>query len=242
MKTLFIITGASKGIGKGLAEKALETEQHEVIGLSRSHSIAHPNYKGIEIDLSNIEEVIKLNKQLISSPDTYERIVLINNAGTLGEVEHVGKFSDESIVQLMNLNVSAALILMNGFMRQLKDYQGQKVIFNISSGAGKRAVDGWSGYCASKAALDMATKVAYEENELDKNHFEIRAIAPGVVDTGMQDQIRASEKEAFSGVEKFQQLKANNELSDEQAVAEKYFQILEHLDQYPEAILDVRHI
>jgi benzil reductase ((S)-benzoin forming) len=88
----------------------------------------------------------------------------------------------------------------------------------------------------------MATQVAYEENRLAKNHFQIRAIAPGVVDTEMQQQIRASEVNDFSGVKKFAQLKANDELSTEKEVAEKFFLILNNLEKYNDPILDVRDI
>lgn len=241
MNSIYIITGASQGIGKGLALKALKTGG-QVIGISRSHTIEHENYVGIETDLSNTEATINLANSLFTDLQTYDRVVLINNAGTLGDVGHLGAIASDAIPHLMNLNVSTPMILMNAFLQELKSFVGEKVIFNISSGAGKRAVDGWSGYCASKAALDMATKVAFEENKLDNNHFEIRAIAPGVVDTAMQTEIRSADHDSFSGVEKFRQLKANNELSDENEVAEKYFEILNNLDRYNEPILDVRHI
>ncbi len=242
MKSLFIITGASKGIGKGLAEKALEHEAHQVIGISRSHSIDHKNYKAITADLTDTQEASILGYTLFADADAYERIVLINNAGTLGDVNHLGQVQEESIVQLMNLNVASPMILMNTFIRALKVYDGQKIIINISSGAGKSPVDGWSGYCASKAALDMATRVAFEENKINGNTFKIFAVAPGVVDTGMQSQIRNSTETGFSKKKKFVDLKNNNELSSEQEVAEKYFYILNHIDTFEEPILDVRKL
>jgi benzil reductase ((S)-benzoin forming) len=240
-KSLFIITGASKGIGKGLAEKALNTGA-EVWGINRTHSIEHENYKALTYDLSDIPYLLKTLSQLFSKVQGFERVVLINNAGTLGDIGHLGDIENESIPQLFDLNVSAPILLMNQFMKDFKDFEGKKIIINISSGAGKNAVDGWSGYCASKAALDMATQVAAKEVDIDGTGFIIKAIAPGVVDTEMQTQIRSTEEKSFSGVNKFKNLKAENQLSSEEEVAEKYFYFLDNLDQYPDVILDVRNI
>lgn len=238
-KSLFIITGASKGIGKGLAEKALKTGA-EVWGISRTHSIEHKNYKALTFDLADIPTLLKELPQLFSKANDYEKVVLINNAGTLGDIGHLGNIENKSIPHLFDLNVSAPLLLMNQFMHDFKNHEGQKVIINISSGAGKNAVDGWSGYCASKAALDMASKVAAQETELDGTGFIIKAIAPGVVDTEMQTQIRSTDKNSFSGVEKFKNLKSENQLSSEQEVAEKYFHFIDNIEKYPDVILDVR--
>lgn len=240
-KSLFIITGASKGIGKGLAEKAL-SKGADVWGINRSHSIDHKNYKALTFDLADIPNLLKELPQLFSEATDYEKIVLINNAGTLGDIGHLGNIENESIPHLFDLNVSAPILLMNQFMKDFKDFKGEKVIINISSGAGKNAVDGWSGYCASKAALDMASKVAAKEAEMDGKGFIIKAIAPGVVDTEMQTQIRSMDKKSFSGVDKFKNLKADNQLSTQYEVAEKYFHFLDNLEKYPDVILDVRDV
>lgn len=240
-KSLFIITGASKGIGKGLAEKALERGA-TVWGISRTHTITHHNYKDITLNLAELPSLLKALPELFFDVKDFEKLVLINNAGTLGDIAHVGTIENKSIPQLFDLNVSAPLLLMNQFMKDFKDFKGEKVIINISSGAGKNAVDGWSGYCASKAALDMASEVAAKEAQLNGSGFVIKAIAPGVVDTEMQTQIRSSDQKSFSGVEKFKNLKADNQLSSEREVAEKYFHFIDNLEQYPEVILDVRDV
>jgi benzil reductase ((S)-benzoin forming) len=240
-ETLLIITGASKGIGRGIAEKALERGTN-VWGVNRTHSIEHTNYKALTYDLADLANLKKDLPDFFKKARDYERVILINNAGTLGDIGHLGAIENNSIPHLFDLNVSAPLLLMNQFMRDFKDFEGEKIIINISSGAGKNAVDGWSGYCASKAALDMATQVAAKEAEMDKTGFIIKAIAPGVVDTEMQTQIRNTDEKSFSGVDKFKNLKADNQLSTEAEVAEKYFHFIDNLDKYPNVILDVRDV
>ncbi len=242
MKTLFFITGSSKGIGKGLAERALQDEDARVVGLSRTHSIEHERYKAISIDLSELSKLEEEAEDIFRTNEEFERIVLINNAGTLGDVKHMGNIDYSSISHLFNLNVSAPIMLMNAFMKVYKDFKGEKTIINVSSGAGKSAVDGWSGYCASKAALDMATEVAAKENKMDNGGFRIHAIAPGVVDTEMQTQIRSIDKNDFSGVDKFISLKEDQQLSSEEEVAEKYFSILNNPEKFTDVILDVRNV
>jgi benzil reductase ((S)-benzoin forming) len=88
----------------------------------------------------------------------------------------------------------------------------------------------------------MATRVAFEENKIEGNHFKIFAVAPGVVDTQMQTQIRNTNKDSFSSVDRFISLKEDEQLSNEQEVAEKYFHILSHIDDFDEPLLDVRNL
>ncbi|MGE8488716.1 MAG: SDR family NAD(P)-dependent oxidoreductase, partial [Paraburkholderia nemoris] len=80
----------------------------------------------------------------------------------------------------------------------------------ISSGAARNAYPGWSIYCATKAALDHhARAVALDANRA----LRICSLAPGVIDTNMQAEIRGSGEEQFPMREKFEDLKRNGQLS-----------------------------
>lgn len=238
----FFITGTSKGIGKAIAEKML-AEGHKVTGLSRSQSIEHSQYTHITYDLSDVTKLVQQVDSLFNiDASDFEGVFLINNAGTLGEIDHLGKISHGSLRHLFDLNVTAPAMLMNAFFKQFEGYTGEKVIINISSGAGKRAIDGWAGYCSSKAALDMFSQVAQQESDLDKAGFKVLSVAPGVVDTQMQTQIRNADKKGFSTVDRFHDLKANNNLSEAEKVAEKYAYIINHLNDFEEVLQDVRSI
>lgn len=233
----YYITGASKGIGKALVEHLLKEPYNKVTGISRSREIEHPNYEHIGMDLSNIEEVSAFH--FLPHHDA-EKIVLINNAGALGAVKPAGKLTAHSIAYTYNLNLVAPSILINNFIHAYSPYNGEKLIVNVSSGAGKYPIDGWSIYCASKAGLDMYSRVVADEQKLNKGGFKILSIAPGVVDTAMQAEIRNADKTDFSRIEDFINYKSTGQLSDPKLVADKFFRILARAASIDETVISVR--
>ncbi len=238
---IYYITGASRGIGKALAEKALEREDAYVYGISRHHSIEHERYFPIEMDLSDIDTLKGWQPE---DHQDVEELALINNAGTLGSIKPVGTDEDEAIRRSFDLNLSAPAILTNKFIARFQALQAKKLIVNVSSGAGKNPIDGWSTYCASKAGLDMFGEVVREEQRIHQhsNPFQVLSIAPGVVETRMQEEIRESSEEDFSSVQRFRDLKAEAQLADPADVAEKYFRIMDSPEAFGEGQLSVRDL
>ena len=236
----YFITGASRGIGRALVERALKDEDARVVGFSRSTSITHSHYTHVETDLSDIDGLLSKGNELFPVLEDAQRIVLINNAGTLGDIKYLGETDPTSIVSLFSLNVIAPTLLMNAFLGQYQSTSAGKLIINVSSGAGKHPIDGWSGYCSSKAALDMVSQVAHPEGRKRENNVRVYALAPGVVDTDMQAHVRGSDAHDFSTLDKFLNYHAKNALDDPAATAEKFFQLIQHPEQYDEVLQDVR--
>lgn len=241
LSTLYIITGSSKGIGAAMVDLFLQEEDCEVIGVSRS--VVHrnsPNYTHLKIDLGQIDELIDRMGEIFPKKD-FKKIVLVNNAGWIGEIKHFGNLIDQSIKNIFEINTIAPAILMNAFVRNYHHQaDAERIVVNISSGAAKKSVDGWSGYSASKAALDMLSKTAQLEAELDNNGIRFFAVAPGVVDTDMQTDIRSASEDSFSSLTKFKSLKENNQLSNPQHAAEKVLFLIKNPNQFSEVLQDVR--
>jgi benzil reductase ((S)-benzoin forming) len=236
-----IITGSSKGIGQALAHHYLN-KGAKVIGMARSEAtINHENYIHHCIDLGDLSALEQLMPSLFPLISPQDTVALVNNAGVLGEVGYVGEIDLRTAPHVMQLNVSAAAMLMHGFIQNYAQVSSNKVILNISSGAGKAPVDGWAAYCASKAALDLYSKVVDEECRLRANGIRVFAVAPGVVDTAMQSQIRSANPSDFSKLQRFLDLKASNQLSATEEVASKLAQLIETPDRYDEVIQDVRN-
>lgn len=243
----FFITGTSRGIGKALAERALKEKDTWVTGFSRQNTIQHERYKHTAVDLSDIERLKKEVDGFFPKLSQAGRIILINNAGTLGEVKYLSELADESIQFLFNLNVTAPAILMNHFLSAYREHRAEKIIINVSSGAGKYPVDGWSGYCASKAALDMLTQVAaVEQQKMEEQGkgigMKIYALAPGVVDTEMQAEIRQVNQDNFSSLDKFLNLKKEEKLDNTAQTAEKFFYLINHTEEFTDVLQDVRQL
>ncbi|WP_375558756.1 SDR family NAD(P)-dependent oxidoreductase [Bernardetia sp. OM2101] len=241
MKILYFITGTSSGIGYALTNHILanQTDIH-VHGISRKRLIHHQNYTHHTLDLADLEDVNRFFDELkISKKEALEtqKVVLINNAGTLGEVGYVGKLDNKDIVQTMTINTLSPFLLMNEFLKKFgketyinankKSVPLEKLIINISSGAGKRPIDGWASYCASKAGLNLFSEVIKEEEKHLNQNTHVFNISVGVVDTNMQAQIRKTEESQFSNVEYFKELKKNNELASPTFIAGKIYSIIE---------------
>ncbi|MBA9075578.1 MULTISPECIES: SDR family NAD(P)-dependent oxidoreductase [Rufibacter] len=225
----YIITGTSRGVGKALAESLLEQETNFVIGVSRNCTLTHPRYRHQPLDFSDIAGVEhNLHKVFLPFEDA-QRLVLVNNAGVVGEIGYMGQSQNEHFEFVFDVNVIVPAMFMNLFLQSYQHKTNcEKMILNISSGAGKSPKDGWAAYCASKAALDMLSQTAQVEQEKLGTGVRIYSVAPGVIDTDMQEQIRGAHPGQFSSLQYFKDLKANGQLASPEAAAAKLVQLMEN--------------
>lgn len=240
MNALYIITGSSKGIGKALVSQVLKDKNNKVVGVARSEQdFEKDNFQSVKMDLSNVKEIEAKIGAILPEGD-FSKIVLINNAGWIGRIAHIGNLENSDVQNLFDLNVVAPMVLMNAFVKKYGNAVAEKTVVNISSGAAKKAIDGWAGYSSSKAALNMMTEAAQAEADLDGTGIRYFALAPGVVDTEMQSDIRGASEKDFSKLDKFKKLKSNNELSSPQDAAEKILYLIENRDKFEGVMQDVR--
>lgn len=239
MDSVFFITGSSRGIGKALAEAILaENDQNLVIGLARTNSLDHERFVHVEADLS--KDISEKVRSLFEQYQPAKSVVLINNAGTLGHTAYFGRIDNQQLVKAFQVNVAAPAVLMNEFIRAYGNSNAAPLILNISSGAGKSPVDGWAGYCASKAALDMLSEVASLESRKRGGALKVFSVSPGVVDTEMQSEIRGTDQKDFSRVQQFVQLKKEGELSSPEKVAQKIMNLIQNPGRFDSVLQDVR--
>lgn len=238
--THYFITGTSRGIGKAIAELVLSNSENQVTGLSRSCTITHERYTHVPIDLSDLSQVNAWSFPVI---DNASKIVLINNAGMIGGVHYAGRMEPKDIAAAYQLNLVSPTLLTNAFLRAYGDLPAEQVILNISSGAGKNPIDGWSVYCASKAGLDHFTRtVAAEIKQAGKTQIHLFSVAPGIVDTAMQEEIRSASVADFSRLEQFIDYKKSDQLADTALIARKYLIILESPKKFGEIVFSVKDI
>ena len=205
----YFITGSSKGLGKSLLDLLLKDSTNIVYGLARTCSVKHERYHHITIDLSNLDEVLNYDFPELEKTD---KIVLVNNAGVVGDVKRVGNIDNQKIIDCYSLNLIAPVILTNNFIAKYGSLDGEKIVLNISSGAGRNPIDGWNVYCSTKAGMDMFSQVLKEELKIDGSNIKVLSLAPGIIDTDMQVKIRGAAKEEFSNIDRFIDYKKEGDL------------------------------
>lgn len=229
--TVAIVTGASRGLGQALALGLLQPGI-QLITVARTFNPAlaqHAQAAGLQVqqiqtDLANPAATERVAEQIIAElPLNAKRYLLINNAGMvepIAQADHLD--SPSAITAAFSLNVSSVMLLTSAFLKTVKPLQADVRIMNISSGAGRNPMPGWGVYCATKAALDMYSRCVHAEN----HGVRITSIAPGVIDTAMQNVIRHTDQSDFPNVEKFAQLHREGQLASAADVAAR---LLRHL-------------
>ncbi|MHA6260422.1 SDR family NAD(P)-dependent oxidoreductase [Sporosarcina sp. CAU 1771] len=225
---LFIVTGASKGIGLELMNQ-LRAKGRRVIGIARTLPEEVADF--ITADLSETGVLEELLSSIIEKEsDGVESFTLINNAGMVDPIGIIGDVKSEVISKALDLNLVAPMILSNTFISKLKEFDGVKRIVNISSGAGRNAYEGWGTYCTTKAGLDHFSRVIALEQKNAEFPVAIVSMAPGIIDTGMQETIRSSGDEAFPLLDRFIEYKEQGLLSSAEQTAEKLISFMENED------------
>jgi len=191
-----ILTGHTRGLGAALSDLML-SRGIAVLGVSRTRSNAPASalLQEVELDLANPAALGAWlgTETLARFIDGAHTVLLINNAGMLQPVGGIEEQNVNAIGRAVSLNVAAPLML-SAAVASASTVADERRIVHISSGAARNAYAGWSIYCATKAALDHhARAVALDDNRA----LRICSVAPGVVDTDMQAEIRGTGLDTF---------------------------------------------
>lgn len=221
--TKAIVSGHSRGLGAAIAGELLE-RGIPVLGLARRGNAGLAAQHGdtlaeVAIDLADSAALAAwlargaLGDWLADA----ERVLLVNNAGTLQPMGPLPLQEVDAVARAVAANVAAPLMLAAAFAQAGTGAIGTEAagkvrdrrVLHISSGAARKPYAGWSVYCATKAALDHHARAV----QVDATPgLRICALAPGVVDTAMQGEIRASTLERFPLRDRFAEMQASGGL------------------------------
>jgi NAD(P)-dependent dehydrogenase (short-subunit alcohol dehydrogenase family) len=256
-ESLFIVTGASRGMGAAIADQLLEA-RHTVLGISRStneslQSRASTTGASLEQwprDLAHAPAVADEVEAWLRRFDAqrFDRAVLINNAGVITRVGPMDECTSAELSAALRVGLESALLLTASFLRATRGWKAMRAghvkVLNISSGLGRRAMAGSAPYCASKAGMDHFSRAA----ALDEAHLvktqgygaKIASLAPGVIDTDMQAQLRSADSTGFPDQGNFVGMHTSGQLSSPHDAAAKVLAYLNRKDFGSNPAADVR--
>lgn len=200
-----IVTGVSRGLGESLAH-ALLARGYLVVGVGRASAgrLAGPNYRFAQAELAQANRIDAVLEapfaELAARRPDY--VCLINNAAVGTPVGLHGRMASDAIAESLAINLAAPAALCNLFCQVFADDAVERRIINVSSGAASNAMPAMSAYCVAKAGLEMLTRVLAAEKHGER--FRAITIRPGVIDTGMQEQMRSQPKDVLPGVALFE--------------------------------------
>ena len=140
----------------------------------------------------------------------------------------------------LRVGLEAPMHLTSAFLRATANWPGQRKVLNISSGLGRRAMASQAGYCAAKAGMDHFTRCLALEEALKANGAKVCSLAPGVIDTDMQEQLRSADGQAFPDQSSFLNLKSSGSLASPDAAAKRVLAVLARADFGVNPVADVR--
>jgi NAD(P)-dependent dehydrogenase (short-subunit alcohol dehydrogenase family) len=229
------ITGTSSGLGFALAKYYLDSG-HLVYGISRKMNEELNNYSNFHFLVQDITRFSELETNLFSFlKDVQVFDLVILNAGVLNEIKDLKDTSLHEIKKVMDVNVWANKILIEALFREVNKI---RQVVAVSSGAAVSGARGWNAYSLSKATLNMLINLYAKE--YPGTHF--CALAPGLVDTGMQDYIFSLEDdEKFPIVKRLKEAKGTGKMPKPDEAARSFARAVKLAKNYESGIfLDVR--
>ena len=188
-----MITGASRGIGAEAA-RVFANAGANVVLLARSQDgiaaiAGEIGERAIAIPC-NVARYSEMSSAVATTLQVFGGLdVLINNAGIVDPISHLGDADPDAWGHLIDINVKGVFNGIHAALPALKECGGGSVL-TISSGAAHNAIEAWSAYCASKAAVNMLNRSLHLEEA--GNGIRAIGLSPGTVATEMQRKIKAS--------------------------------------------------
>jgi NAD(P)-dependent dehydrogenase (short-subunit alcohol dehydrogenase family) len=246
---LTIITGASRGMGLAMAQQLLDAG-HDLLCLARKHNDelgqratgAGRRCEQWAIDLAQPEAAAMRLEDWLAGLDAnaITSATLINNAGVVPRVAPLAAVPALDLANALRVGLEAPMLLASAFLRATQAWPMPRKVLNISSGLGRRPMASQAAYCAAKAGMDHFTRCLALEEAARPNGARVCSLAPGVIDTDMQVQMRGADAGDFPDRGMFVDLKAQGELTSPAEAASRVLAFLQRPDFGSNPVTDVR--
>lgn len=240
---LTIVTGASRGLGLAVVQALLDRGERVLAIARRTPPLQHERLLAWSCDLADAPAAAARLEAWLADQAQPAAATLINNAGVVSKLAPLADGDAADLSNAIRVGLEAPLLLTAAFLRGTRRWAPvpRKVVL-VSSGLGRRAMAGSASYCAAKAGLDHLARAVALEEAARSDGARIVSLAPGVIDTDMQLQLRSADPTLFPERERFAQMKASAALDSPQAAAARLLRFLDMADFGKEAIGDVREV
>jgi benzil reductase ((S)-benzoin forming) len=251
-KNIYIITGTSRGIGEAIARKLLAAgnvlyciSRNSNPRLAVESGVKGWKFHDLQLDLIETSEISGVMRDIFRAVDEQEtaEISLINNAGVINPIREIGSNErDEAIIRSITVNLTAAMLVTDAFVHETEGWKCPRKVLNMSTGAARRPISGWSAYCAAKAGLEMYAHSLVLEQASNANPVKVVSFSPGVVDTEMQQEIRHANPEEFPELNKFVNYKKEGMLLNPGTVADTIIDLMGQASFGEKTLVSIRDI
>jgi len=254
MQHLTILTGASRGMGLAMARQLLGPDR-QLLCLSRqvNESLsAEAARQGTTLTQwsQDLADAPGARLRLLTwlqglDPAGLASATLINNAGMIPRIGPLDGCPPEQLSAALRVGLEAPMQLTAAFLHATSawvaaGWRGPRKVLNISSGLGRSPMAAQAPYCAAKAGLDHFTRCSALDEAGRPHGARLVSLAPGVIDTDMQVQLRAGNPEAFPDRQRFVQLHSQGQLSTPEVAAARLLAWLQRPDFGAQPVADVR--
>lgn len=259
---LYIVTGASRGLGEALTALLLARPAAQVLGVARQTSpvlqaVAERHgsvLEQLQMDLQDAGDAAqRLGHWLDVWLSRYSRdwgeaggeLCLINNAALLpSRIAPLSETEAGAIDTVLRVNLHAPMLLTAQFLRSTRVWAEARAVprkvLNVSSGLARVTMESMVPYSAAKAGIDQFTRCLAMEEARKPHGARVCALAPGVVDTGMQQQLRSTVAQDFPGAKGFQFLHTAGRLLSAEMAARMTLDLLDSPDFGIEPLAELR--
>ena len=246
---LYILTGASRGMGLAMAEQLLQAG-HSLLCISRQTNdaltaLAHTSGATLTQWSQDLAQGVTASERLgtwlgTQAGGAWASVTLINNAGVIPRIGPMSQADAADVGHALRVGLEAPMQLTAAFLAATDAWGMPRKVLNISSGLGRRAMASQAGYCAAKAGMDHFTRCLALEEALKPQGAKVCSLAPGVIDTDMQVQLRGADASAFPDQAGFIQLKAGGQLTSAADAATRILAFLARPDFGANPVADIR--
>lgn len=168
-----------------------------------------------------------------------EHVAFVHAAGTIEPIGFTADVDSDAYLRSVLVNSAAGQVLGQQFLAAAHSLDTRCHLVMLTSGAARSVYPGWASYGAGKAALDQWVRNVGAEQDV-RGGVQVLSIAPGTVDTAMQDKLRQTSEADFPSRQKFLDLHAQGKLADPVQVAEQIWALITR-DPPNGSVLDLRN-